>query len=93
MYTTAELFIMAFSPPYGDGTSMRELVARTGLFSPPYGDGTDTRYQFKWNSEVFAPLRGWYFIDFYYFFCPDRFSPPYGDGTLNISQKIVKWKS
>ena len=21
------------------------------------------------------------------------FSPPYGDGTLNISQKIVKWKS
>ena len=22
-----------------------------------------------------------------------RFSPPYGDGTLNISQKIVKWKS
>ena len=26
--------------PYGDGTSMRELVARTGLFSPPYGDGT-----------------------------------------------------
>lgn len=61
MYTTAELFIMAFSPPYGDGTSMRELVARTGLFSPPYGDGTDTRYQFKWNSEVFAPLRGWYY--------------------------------
>ena len=29
-----------FSPPYGDGTSMRELVARTGLLSPPYGDGT-----------------------------------------------------
>ena len=22
-----------------------------------------------------------------------KFSPPYGDGTLNISQKIVKWKS
>ena len=52
MYTTAELFIMAFSPPYGDGTMM-----------------------FVYN--MFHSL----------------FSPPYGDGTLNISQKIVKWKS
>lgn len=69
MYTTAELFIMAFSPPYGDGT--------------------DTRYQFKWNSEVFAPLRGWYFIDFYYFFCPDRFSPPYGDGTTMLWDSYI----
>ena len=25
--------------------------------------------------------------------CKFEFSPPYGDGALNISQKIVKWKS
>lgn len=49
-----------FSPPYGDGTRPMPIYSVPGMFSPPYGDGTDTRYQFKWNSEVFAPLRGWY---------------------------------
>ena len=47
-----------FSPPYGDGTARQNILIGTETFSPPYGDGTDTRYQFKWNSEVFAPLRG-----------------------------------
>ena len=65
MYTTAELFIMAFSPPYGDGTHQYLQLREFMTFSPPYGDGTDTRYQFKWNSEVFAPLRGWYEGDNY----------------------------
>ena len=49
---------VTFSPPYGDGTARQNILIGTETFSPPYGDGTDTRYQFKWNSEVFAPLRG-----------------------------------
>ena len=49
-----------FSPPYGDGTKIGDIEHEMSSFSSPYGDGTDTRYQFKWNSEVFAPLRGWY---------------------------------
>lgn len=40
MYTTAELFIMAFSPPYGDGTSFGLKTYGSNGFSPPYGDGT-----------------------------------------------------
>lgn len=72
MYTTAELFIMAFSPPYGDGTIMEKKFNVIIRFSPPYGDGTMIR-----------KLAGLALL----------FSPPYGDGTLNISQKIVKWKS
>ena len=52
----------SFSPPYGDGTIKSAAKNIRKKFSPPYGDGTDTRYQFKWNSEVFAPLRGWYSI-------------------------------
>lgn len=72
MYTTAELFIMAFSPPYGDGTKSFYPMYPKIEFSPPYGDGT---MMFVYN--MFHSL----------------FSPPYGDGTLNISQKIVKWKS
>ena len=47
-----------FSSPYGDGTKSTTYYWLAVMFSPPYGDGTDTRYQFKWNSEVFAPLRG-----------------------------------
>lgn len=40
MYTTAELFIMAFSPPYGDGTVSIDCKVSKDWFSPPYGDGT-----------------------------------------------------
>ena len=42
MYTTAELFIMAFSPPYGDGTDVLTAYASDKGFSPPYGEGTLT---------------------------------------------------
>ena len=40
MYTTAELFIMAFSPPYGDGMLFDNTRKATTSFSPPYGDRT-----------------------------------------------------
>ena len=43
MYTTAELFIMAFSPPYGDGTVSIDCKVSKDWFSPPYGDGTMIR--------------------------------------------------
>ncbi len=62
------------------------------MFSPPYGDGTLSQLQ-QFCMYPFSPPYG---------DGTDRdaeiqsyleFSPPYGDGTLNISQKIVKWKS
>lgn len=92
MYTTAELFIMAFSPPYGDGTDVLTAYASDKGFSPPYGDGTCTPHCINFVNE-FSPPYG----DGTEFMmkkaCDNKFSPPYGDGTLNISQKIVKWKS
>ena len=62
------------------------------MFSPPYGDGT--------ICLLLEQQKGWFSPP--YGDGTDRdaeiqsyleFSPPYGDGTLNISQKIVKWKS
>lgn len=66
MYTTAELFIMAFSPPYGDSTSSTSTISsvQTG-FRPltgmvPYGKLHAERY------GRFRPLTGMVrFIDGY----------------------------
>lgn len=64
----------------------------TSEFSPPYGDGTDRDAEIQSYLEFSPPYGDGTFM------LKDwtkelRFSPPYGDGTLNISQKIVKWKS
>lgn len=57
MYTTAELFIMAFSPPYGDGTAADVHQTRSNLFSPPYGDGTYAE-PYEEVRTRFRPLTG-----------------------------------
>ena len=65
---------------------------RVKEFSPPYGDGTKRKCTIG-GTNMFSPPYGdgtseEIVTKSYY-----PFSPPYGDGTLNISQKIVKWKS
>lgn len=58
---TPHLFLMrSFLSPYGDGTTFKVNDVFTTLFSPPYGDGTARKGLHKGESEVFAPLRGWY---------------------------------
>ena len=61
-------------------------------FLPPYGDGTQLqpRNDYPWK---FSPPYGDGTAIIIVFADAMLFSPPYGDGTLNISQKIVKWKS
>ena len=57
MYTTAELFIMAFSPPYGDGMLFDNTRKATTSFSPPYGDGISwLNPENDWNE--FSPPYG-----------------------------------
>ncbi len=43
---------LLFSPPYGDGTIMKNISVSKSLFSPPYGDGTLNISQniVKWKS-------------------------------------------
>ena len=55
---------MLFSPPYGDGTKTTAEKTAIKMFSPPYGDGTDNSGDKKKYSAVFAPLRGWYGIEY-----------------------------
>ena len=61
-------------------------------FLSPYGDGTYYVPQFA-NLGEFSPPYGDGTIYWDTDSCKFEFSPPYGDGALNISQKIVKWKS
>lgn len=61
-------------------------------FLPPYGDGTAS-YEKLVTLFKFSPPYGDGTIYWDTDSCKFEFSPPYGDGALNISQKIVKWKS
>ena len=61
-------------------------------FSPPCGDGTVCCERCSKAGE-FSPPYGDGTIYWDTDSCKFEFSPPYGDGALNISQKIVKWKS
>lgn len=81
-----------FLPPYGDGTASYEKLVTLFKFSPPYGDGTVCCERCSKAGE-FSPPYGDGTIYWDTDSCKFEFSPPYGDGALNISQKIVKWKS
>ena len=48
---------------------------------------------FNLFGKKFSPPYGDGTPEMYAIIEANEFSPPYGDGTLNISQKIVKWKS
>ena len=71
-----------FSPPYGDGTTMLNLMKKKTTFSPPYGDGTIEPSAYL-ELNKFSPPYGDGTESICIIKGYEKFSPPYGENPLS----------